>query len=262
MRGGILELLDGFQSLSLSEIGYVKLMTRSDAKYLCSLDQLPSLLNQAKNGFRVLENLGKRLTGYESVYLDTPEHAMYLDHHNGKLNRYKIRIREYLTSKEVFIEIKKKNNKLKTEKKRIPISADRNFLNPEFQNFIHANSPYDPETLKPVLMSSFSRITLVHNDIFERVTIDIFPAWRQGDRIIELPNLVIIEVKSAISTRSTGFKLLLREGRIHPKRISKYCIGTALLYPEIKHNRFKAKLLHLIKLNNKFVYDESFLAPV
>ncbi|TSA35928.1 MAG: polyphosphate polymerase domain-containing protein [Porphyromonadaceae bacterium] len=256
MQNQLHEILHGFQSITLKDIECVKLMTRADTKYLCQLNQLDRLLKKAQSEFRVLENRGNRLLGYESLYLDTPEHRMYLDHHNGKLNRYKVRIREYLTSHELFLEIKKKDNQLNTEKKRIPISSDRNFLKPEYKDFISSNSPYDPEFLEPKLRSSFKRITLVNNDIFERVTIDIHPAWQSGQRIIELPNLVIIEVKSVITTSSAGFGSLLREERILPKRLSKYCTGTTLLFPVIKHNRFKAKLLHLKKLDKNLIYGE------
>jgi hypothetical protein len=258
----IIELLNDFQSLSLQEIERVKLMTRADEKYLCTLSQLPELLRKAKPEFRALENRGTRLPGYETLYLDTTDHRMYLDHHNGKLNRYKIRIREYLTSKEVFLEIKLKDNQLNTKKIRTPISSDRNFLKPELMSFISTNSPYDPESLQPRLISSFSRITLVNNDIYERVTIDIRPAWQAGVRKIELPNVVIIEVKSVKTTSSSGFGHLLMAERIFPTRLSKYCTGTALLYPEIKHNRFKEKLLILKKLNKNLVYDDSSAALV
>lgn len=262
MHDQIVETLNDFQSLSLKEIEGVKLMTRADEKYLCMLSQLPELLRKAKPEFRALENRGTRLPGYETLYLDTPDHRMYLNHHNGKLNRYKIRIREYLTTKEVFLEIKLKDNRLNTKKVRIPISVDRNFLKPELMSFISTNSPYDPESLEPRLTSSFSRITLVHDDIYERVTIDINPAWQAGVRKIELPNVVIIEVKSAKPTGSSGFGHLLMEERIFPTRLSKYCTGTALLYPEIKHNRFKEKLLLLKKLNKNLVYNDSSVALI
>ncbi len=258
IKDPVVEIINGFRSLSLNEMKGVKLMTRTDAKYLCTLNQLPVLLEKAQAEFRVLENLGTRILGYETLYLDTPRHDMYLDHHNGKLNRYKIRIREYQASEEFFLEIKKKDSHLNTEKKRMPIGADRNFLRPECKGFITANTPYDPESLKPVLLSEFRRITLVNDELFERITLDIHPAWSSGKQRTELPNVVIIEVKSAKATGSAGFGYLLREERIIPKRLSKYCVGTALLFPEIKHNRFKAKLLHLRKLNNNLIHNESF----
>jgi hypothetical protein len=262
MINQVLEILKSFQPISLKEIECVKLMTRTDEKYLCPVHQLNNLLNKAQADFQVLENLGKRLLGYESLYLDTSDHRMYLDHHNGKLNRYKIRIRDYKTTGESFLEIKKKDSHRNTAKTRIPLLTDRNYHTIEMHNFIAANTPYDPTSLEPQLTSSFSRITLVNNELLERVTLDIFPSWRNGQKTISAPNVVIIEVKSAKNSSTQGFGNLLREERILPKRLSKYCIGTALLYPEIKQNRFKAKLLYLKKLNKNLVYGAPVAEPI
>ena len=36
--------------------------------------------------------------------------------------------------------------------------------------------------------------------------------------------------------------------RIHPLKISKYCIGTALTTPGVKMNRFKSKIRKIVKM--------------
>jgi len=258
----IIETLNRFSPVSLKETGNIKLIDRTDVKYQCRLSQLPHILERALPDFTILENIGSRMPQYETVYLDTKDHRMFLDHHNGKLSRYKIRIRHYLNSNEFFLEIKTKNNREKTEKKRIPITPERDFHQEEYSRFILEHSPFDPEILNPVLSTSFSRMTLVHLQNQERVTIDIFPSWSDGRRVAELSNLVIIEVKSAHANTSTGFGYLLREERIQPLRISKYCTGTVLLHPELKHNRFKAKLLHLNKLDNNLIYHDTAIALI
>lgn len=250
-------LLKGLRPIALNEIGSVMLMTRADEKYQCNIGQLPEILKKAEADFQILEHRGTLLQGYETLYLDTPDHRMYLDHHNGKLNRYKIRIRQYRETGEFFLEVKRRDNHLRTEKKRIPVTPDYNILDPRCRQFIMSESPFDPGILKPTLVSSFSRITLVNLNRVERITIDILPAWQAGQKRIEMPDLVIIEVKSARKAGSEGFGLLLREERIFPKRLSKYCMGNVLLYPEIKHNRFKAKLLHLEKLSKPTFSNES-----
>jgi hypothetical protein len=256
MRERISDMLRDFQPISLTEIGRVRFMTRTDSKYQCRIAQLPGLLEKARPLYRVLEIEGNRLPAYESLYLDTAGHKMYIDHHNGKMNRYKIRIREYLTTKEFFLEIKKKNSAGKTEKKRMPIPDDRNYLSPDHKEFLKKHSPFEPESLIPAITSSFSRITLVNKEYSERVTIDILPAWSNEIHLAALTNLVIIEIKSVRTTTSTGFGQILRDGRIFPHRISKYCTGTVLLHPELKHNRFKTKMLHLKKLDNNLIYNE------
>lgn len=260
MRHSVLDILSSFQAITLECMDPVKLMTRSDEKYVCRIDQLPGILEAARPEFQVLEHLNNRLMAYESLYLDTPDHEMYLMHHNGKLNRYKIRIREYRDSQEFFLEIKFKDNRGITKKKRIRIGADGNYLGDEIRNFMLKNSTYTPEMLKPMLSSSFERITLANTNIQQRVTIDLHPGWHFCDRRINLSHLVILEVKSAKTSNSGGFGFLLREARIQPFRLSKYCTGTVLLYPEIKNNRFKAKLFHLQKLDKNLNYYESFHA--
>ncbi len=248
------QLIRTFKPISLTEMDSVKLMTRSDQKYTCRIDQLPAILEAARPDFRILEINGVRLRGYESLYLDTADHRMYLAHHNGHLNRYKIRIREYQNSHEFFLEVKFKDNHRKTTKKRISIGPGRNYRQKTCSDFIQANSTFSPETLEPALFSAFDRITLVNNVLQERITIDINPSWHHGDQRVALPGIVIIEVKAVRKSSIQGFGHLLREARIHPVRLSKYCTGTILLYPNIKHNRFKVKMLQLAKLDKTLAY--------
>ncbi len=255
-------ILTAFKPITLAEMGPVKLMTRWDEKFFLPVDQLSSILETARHQFQVLENHGRRLLGYESLYLDTADHEMYLLHHNGKLNRYKIRIREYKDSNEIFFEVKFKDNHRMTNKKRTAIGPERDYHSEDIRNFMVKYSPYLPELLEPALYSYFDRITLVNNNIMERVTIDINPSWHIDGRKTSLPNIAIIEVKSSRPSSSSGFGYILREARVAPRRFSKYCIGTALLYPELKHNRFKSKLMLLDKLNNKSVHHEPLPATV
>jgi hypothetical protein len=242
--------ISSFTKVGLKEADIVKLMTRHDEKYICTVAELPAILKKAATLFRILDIDGTRIQNYETTYLDTADHRMYLDHHNGKLNRYKIRFREYLGSHQFFLEIKKKDNHGDTEKTRIQITQDFTYKHGANRAFILENSPFDPRLLEPVLTSSFSRITLIGAGIGERVTLDLHPSWRHGSLQASLPGVVIIEVKSARGNSAEGFGHLLREQRVMTRRISKYCTGTCLLYPEIRQNRFKLKLLHLKKVNN------------
>lgn len=250
MNTTALEILNRFNPVTLSGMDSVKLMTRSDEKYLCHIAQLPGILEAARKEFRILENQGRRVHGYESLYFDTPGHDMYLMHHNGKLNRFKIRIREYRDTHDFFTEIKFKNNHRITNKVRIPSEPGANFRTKENVQFIREHSPFNPIELVPVLYSSFKRITLINTKIPERVTIDIHPEWWHGEQSASLSRLVIIEVKSTRPSQIDGFGYLLREGRIPPQRFSKYCIGTVLLYPDNKQNRFKMRMLRINRIVN------------
>ena len=56
------------------------------------------------------------------------------------------------------------------------------------------------------------------------------------------------EVKQAKRNLSSNFIRIIKKERVHPFRISKYCMATATLFPELKRNNFKRKFLHLNKL--------------
>ena len=251
-----------FSPIYLEEMGSVKLMNRTDSKYLLHIDQLGAVLDAAVTDFKTLEIKGQRIMGYESLYFDTPDHSMYILHHNQKLNRYKVRIRQYLDSKEFFLEVKFKNNKGRTTKKRISVSGNDAIHEPASLEFIERLSPYSPSVIEPKLNTKFERITLVNAVKKERITIDINPTFHNNKANIKIPYLVIVEVKHEINSEEDGFGQLLREQRIFKKRISKYCLGTNLLYPEKKHNRFKPKILYLKKLDKSKHYDQLYNALI
>lgn len=255
------DLLNRFTPISLQEMDAVKLMTRTDVKYSCHIDQLPEVLEQALTDYQILEIDHRRLMGYESLYFDTPGFEMYLKHHNRNLNRHKVRIRTYTDSDETFLEIKFKKNTGTTVKQRIPYSRKTDLHDPAARTFLVENTPYTPEDLVPKVFSSFRRVTLVNKTGIERITIDVLPGWWFNEQIKEIPYLVIIEVKSGRINNIEGFPLILRDARIHRNRLSKYCTGVNLLYPEVKYNRFKAKILLLKKLDKTQNYAHIF-APL
>ncbi len=254
----IITHLDSFSGISLEEMDGVKLMTRSDVKYLCHIDQLPAILEAARDHYQVLEHHNRRLLGYETLYFDTADNEMYRKHHNRKRNRYKVRVREYQASGEFFLEVKYKRNTGVTQKVRMPVNPDRDIMQPEASRFIAEHSEYRAEALEPRLFSQFQRTTLVSIPLVERITIDILPNWFINGLHVELPYLVIMELKGQKFTNTSGFGKILREARIQRKRLNKYCTGVNLLYPEEKHNRFKVKMLHLKKLDKSKQYAHHF----
>jgi len=252
------KILSGFRPIFLEDMDSVKLMNRTDTKYLLHIDQLEKILDIAKNEYQILEIKERRLLGYESMYFDTPDHLMYILHHNKKLNRYKIRIRQYLDSKDFFLEVKFKNNKGRTSKKRIVVSGNNAINDSASEKFIKERSPFSSAQIEPKLNTRFERITLVNTEKKERITIDMNLTFLNKDQSISIPYLAIVEVKREGGSDSDGFGLLLREQRIFKKRISKYCLGTNLLYPEKKHNRFKPKILYLKNLDKTKNYDQLY----
>ena len=110
------QILDKFQPIQLEEMDEVSLMKRLDQKFTIP-SKLITLLQKLNKEYRCLEIKGKRLFSYQTEYLDTADQQMFLLHHNGRVNRYKIRFRDYVESNLSFLEIKFKNNKSETLKK-------------------------------------------------------------------------------------------------------------------------------------------------
>jgi hypothetical protein len=86
----------------------------------------------------------------------------------------------------------------------------------------------------------------------ERVTIDsgIKFCNRATGRDADIGGLLIIEVKHEAGTPVSDIEKVLHEMHIHPRRMSKYCIGTALTNPMAKKNRFKPMMLYIDNLKS------------
>lgn len=247
-----MKILSEFRPVTLTEMDGVKLMNRTDTKFLINTNCLPGLLAKANECYTVLEVLGERITPYTTIYFDTDDVHMYTMHHNGKLNRYKVRMRVYENSRQTFLEVKRKNNKGRTSKKRISIDYGQfesmSFVEANY-SFLNDKLPYAHETLKPMLQNYFRRITLVDTNKTERITIDVGLKFRDtdNDHIQPLDELIIIEIKQDGACNS-AFRNFLTEMKIRPGSMSKYCLGMALVKPGIKTNRFKIKLRKINKI--------------
>ncbi|MBK7214775.1 MAG: polyphosphate polymerase domain-containing protein [Bacteroidales bacterium] len=244
----IKSLLSEFKPISLSQMDSVKLLQRSEKKYILHSSKVASVLKKAIADYVVLEICDQRLQEYSTEYFDTIDNAMYLAHHNGKPSRYKVRKREYVVSGEQFLEVKRRTTNGETLKKRVELNGDEEgTVNGDV--FIQAVTPYKLEGLEKKLVNSFYRITLVNTALKERVTIDMGLKFSNGSKTIQLPSVAIVEIKSESAEAVSGFEVIMKSLRIHPSSVSKYCIGRALLEPKLKANLFQNKIRYLIKLN-------------
>lgn len=252
--------LESFEPISLSKMESVKLMNRIDTKYVVPSSVLPHILSKAVDDYFIQEIDGVRLFTYDTMYYDTDDLDMYIRHHDRQLVRQKIRVREYVDSDLCFLEIKKKNNKGRTKKKRITIPRATNLTGDiighgkkdyTIAQFVEAKSRYRWDQIAPKLRTRFHRITLVNRAMTERLTIDIDLSWENQttENIVSLPRMVIIELKRDGQVPSPMLHIMLEE-RIRPLKVSKYCIGTALTSPSVKQNRFKAKIRKIHKILN------------
>ena len=249
----VADVLAHFAPITLEEMSAVKLMNRIDSKYLVCINRLPEILSHLTEDYFVQENVGKRISHYNTLYYDTPDAKMYVAHHDRKLTRQKLRARIYCDTGTAFCEIKNKNNKKRTKKKRIPIEVSQfsdMLAYDEARAFVTEKLHYDVGSLIPQVENEFDRITLVNKGRTERLTIDsdIRFVNRHTGLSATVPDLVIIELKQDGNVPSF-FKKVLLDLRIKPKRISKYCLGTVLTNPDVKANRFKRKLRYINKLS-------------
>ncbi|MBR3386644.1 MAG: polyphosphate polymerase domain-containing protein [Bacteroidales bacterium] len=248
--------LEGFAPVSLEEMDAVRLMNRVDTKYLTDEATLAGVLRDAAAaGYRVLVAGGVRISPYDSVYFDTPELRMFSDHHNRRLRRQKVRTRAYVSSGDAFLEIKRKNNRGRTKKKRTAIPMTEL---PDFRadaaacRYLADWSDFRAEEISPSLETLFQRITLVNPALTERITIDTdlrFKNFRTGLET-SLGEAVIIELKQD-GRAASPMKGILLDHRVKPARISKYCIAVTLTDPSARSNRFKEKVRLIEKTINR-----------
>ncbi len=245
------QLLNTFNSHGLNDLDKAQLMNRVDSKFLLPISFLPDLLMQLKVHYSVLEINNDRVSNYSNQYFDTPDLTFYHNHHNGKLNRFKVRRRHYLDTDTQFLEVKLKNNQKRTIKTRIKLSGAQGehslcgqFINEQIEGI--------DNNLDVSQHSGYQRIALANELRAERLTLD-FNLWyknRRGNNTIKLPGFFIAELKQAKKSKRSPFYQLMSSNTIFPTSFSKYCIGCALLYSSsIKTNRFKATLSHVAKFN-------------
>lgn len=240
--------------IGLDDMKAVRLMNRVDQKYMAPACLLDALLQRVAEGYYVQHIDGNPLAPYKTLYFDTADLRMYTMHHNQKLNRQKLRVRTYRSTDTTFFEIKNKDNKKKTHKVRIPVDVsqfDSVLEVPEVEQFVNNNTPFPVALLHQCLENRFERITLVDKGMSERITIDrgiIFHNRATGIDA-DISQLLVIEVKHEVGAPTSLIEKALHELHVLPRRMSKYCIGTALTDPTAKKGRFKEKLLFIEKIH-------------
>ena len=250
MSQSIENILEQFDPVSLEDLKDYRLLNRIDTKYICNIKLLPEILIKAKDHFNIQTIANERSFDYESLYFDTSDLKTYFDHHQGKRIRYKIRFRKYIDTGDTFLEIKKKRNSTRTNKKRDKFQFSPS-LNEVHNKFLGSFVDIPESGLEPSIWTIFNRITLAGKKQIERITIDRNIRFKKNETEKGLPNMIIIEVKRNKTGDISPFTRILKELNIRPFGISKYILGNILLNPDIKHNRFTNKLRTI----NKICYD-------
>jgi VTC domain len=248
-----LALMRRFSSISLDELNAkAEMLRRRDNKYVIEQPVMQEALEEFRDRFDVLEIGGRRSFTYDTCYFDSPDFECYRDHHRGRRQRIKVRIRNYIESDLCFVEVKLKDKRGETIKKRLAHdpahSQELDQRAMEFVQSCHA-SLYKrafPHSLERAIDMRYKRVTLVAKDGGERMTIDnklCFMSGGSKQRVGD--DKFIVETKSA-NGNGIADKVLRSLHRHPSKHCSKYCTATAILNANVKSNNFKMVMRKLI----------------
>jgi VTC domain len=245
-------LTGGFSPISLGQLNNkAAMLERLDNKYVARQGVLSQALADLAKHFDVLEIDGKRSFIYETCYFDDAHLHGYHDHHQGRRKRCKVRVRRYTDAALCFVEVKLKDKRGITVKKRLKVSPESyGVLGSEA--LAHIETSYSGlygeafvHHLQPVIEMRYRRITLVAKEGGERLTIDGGIAFENGGVCRHTDaDVFIVEAKSANGNGLAD--RILRRLHQHPTpSCSKYCVGMAALNLVGRHNKFLPALRKL-----------------
>lgn len=239
--------LASLKTVSLNELESVSLLNRTDSKYTLRGEDLLKIFPCLIENYNVLEIDGTRIFSYENNYFDTPDLQFFKDHHNGYVNRIKVRSRRYVETDMCFFEIKKKEKIERTNKHREELPCMISDIDDVRKNIIQDYTRKDIGQVHLILKNNFNRITLVNNHFTERVTIDINLHFIDGERDVKFGKIAIVEIKQSKNTQTSPLSTFFRYNHIREQGISKYIYGVIALKPSVKKNNF----MPIIKKINK-----------
>ena len=250
----MIDQLSGFEKVDIDSIEKDHIFSnRKDFKYLFAIDNLPGILQKMEKDY-LLMTVGEKLQQkYATHYFDTTDFKFYLDHHNGILNRMKVRSRFYADGK-AFIEVKKKSNKGITFKNRLPVIPTEEDIRIDSTIKKGLDLPVDLE-LALQLKVAYKRLTFYSRAFNEKVTIDTSLSYNRDTLEDSKFSLVIAESKG-IGHDHSYFNQLMKENKFKRSSFSKYCYGLSLLEPAVKKNNFKSlhhkanKIIHAYELSS------------
>ncbi|MFT4907517.1 MAG: hypothetical protein ACI978_001600 [Oleispira sp.] len=248
-------ILKEFEQHSLTQQNTAALMNRVDNKYVLPIELFNPLMAEISADYSILNAYGRRIFNYQTTYFDNKERQFYRDHHNGKLNRYKVRYRRYVESDMGYMEIKFKNNQKRTDKQRIPMDC---ILPDQIQinDFVKSTLGYSIE-LETVLFVNYQRITLLNKKNLERITLDLNLSFRNANNSNESiqDQVFIVEIKQNRKPFPSSCRNFIKHHGYQAINFSKYCMGSVLTDNKedenspLKYNRFKSVLRRLEKIN-------------
>jgi hypothetical protein len=251
-------LTAAFRPISLKALNAkAAMLERLDNKYVVRMPQMTAAVADLAPLFDVLEIDGRRSFTYETCYFDDPARRSYHDHHQGRRQRMKVRVRRYADAALCFVEVKLKDRRGITVKKRMPYDPARyGMLDESALRHVREawealyGRPFD-QPLEPVLHMRYRRVTLVAREGGERMTIDTGIQFFGADGLDGAQtcrstgdDVFIVETKSAHGHGIAD--TIMRRHHQHPTpSCSKYCVGMSVLGKVQRFNRFRPALRKL-----------------
>ena len=239
-----------FHVVSLEEASRVNLQERMDTKFVFPATQIPELFGALQPYYDLLRIDGHVDQEYHSQYFDLADMGLYLQHHNGRRNRVKLRTRSYVCSGLKYFEIKKKANTGKTIKMRIPIETQAQPAEYPLSRLMLDSTGILPGNIFPSLEVNFTRFTFIDKEFHDRATVDVELRVASEGETFTFQGIAIAEVKQDRLNGSSHFIQALKRQGINPMSFSKYCMGIASTHQNIRKNRFLQKQRVLDKMMN------------
>ncbi len=248
-------LLDGmarFEPIGLDAAIKLDLMSRIDTKVVLPVERLVELLDglsrateriEGQAPYRVVETPTGITPAYATLYFDTPDLKLYRDHHNQRRIRHKIRYRHYHSTDATFFEVKQRTSSRQTTKTRVAVPAVPLTIG-SAEVSLARRCDVDVTGLRPTIHIAYRRVTLLAED--HRVTIDLgLRCEARNQQHTSLTDMAILEIKQARRNPYSPVSMALRDLGLRPHSISKYCIGIAGCFSQVKRNRFEPRLRQL-----------------
>lgn len=242
--------VDAFAPIDLDELDRcAKLLTRKDRKYIVDPDGLATVLAALPAEARALVTEAGRWSTYESTYFDTADLDSFRLAATRRRNRFKVRTRHYVDSATAMMEVKTKDRRGRTAKRRRPLEGAGLHdpaldLTGPVRRFAGTFDQVErfAAQLQPCLATRYRRATIALPDRATRITIDAdYRAVDTAGGVTGLGELLVVETKTD-GQPSVADRLLWRAG-YRPVKFSKYATALAALHPQLPHNRWNRVLV-------------------
>jgi VTC domain len=172
-------LTEPFASINLKALeANSGMLERIDNKYVVEQNALQRAIPELAKHFDMLDIDGCRLFTYDTCYFDDDDCRNYFDHHQARHKRIKVRMRKYLEAGLCFVEVKLKDKRGMTIKKRLRCDLNNfgtldetagGFIQDVYQSLYRRTFT---QQISRTLDMRYKRITLVAKDGGERMTLD------------------------------------------------------------------------------------------